>query len=391
MAQMSIHQVAGRAQIFPPPPTPNAPAPQATPAASASAAAASTQPFDPAAIPGGRLRPGAVEQTTFRQRMMALNRADAPTGQTVFRSASQAAQAPFQGGGPLIDTTPRAPLVGPAPSQKMPSIPTLTPAQLAALGVDVSSLPEFQQDPAADPAPQFTTPQAAPFFDAATEPAAETVSPAAPQLAATQEPAASPNPASVAPAAPPEEAAEAAAAQQQAALPADAAPANTAAPQGPMPGARLGADGVWELPRHPDRDERDWLQGMNAKWRIVENPESVKLFLGEDGKFGFDDFLDIINPLQHIPLVNIAYRELTGDTVNGAAQLLGAIPFGPLSVASNLADIAMRSETGAGLAENAIAMIFGGGTGGGPDAGGDIATASGRMTQVAEIRRGSNK
>ncbi|HNB26857.1 MAG TPA: hypothetical protein PLR41_07875, partial [Alphaproteobacteria bacterium] len=176
---------------------------------------------------------------------------------------------------------------------------------------------------------------------------------------------------------------------QASAAPAPADSDPEARANAPMPGAHLGKDGVWELPRQPGKDEREWLAGMNAKWRIVENPESVKLFLGADGKFGFDDFLDIINPLQHIPLLNIAYRELTGDTIDGAAQLLGAIPFGPLSVASNVTDIAFRSETGAGLAENGLAMLFG--TGKAAPAGEDIATASGRVGEPLQIRRGSNR
>ncbi|MDP6473864.1 MAG: hypothetical protein QF894_03030 [Alphaproteobacteria bacterium] len=37
-------------------------------------------------------------------------------------------------------------------------------------------------------------------------------------------------------------------------------------------------------------------------------------FFGADG-FGFDDFLDLINPLQHIPIISTIYREITGDTI----------------------------------------------------------------------------
>ena len=38
--------------------------------------------------------------------------------------------------------------------------------------------------------------------------------------------------------------------------------------------------------------------------------------------------LDIVNPLQHIPLVNVAYRALTGDEIYGAARLFD-VGFGP--------------------------------------------------------------
>lgn len=330
MAQMPIQLVSGRAQSHLAPPPPPGPVP---------AASSSAQAVDSGTIPGGALRPGAIDQTSFRARMAALNRADPPAG-----------------------GVPRAPLAPPAspsaaasvpPSMlpSIPGIPTLTPAQLAALGVDVSTLPAQTPPPAADPA-AAAAPTAVPeeVASAAEEPM--------PKEPTAQEPTAQ-----------------------------ESTPGQPA-PQGPMAGARLGADGAWELPRHPGKDEREWLAGMNAKWRIVENPDSVKLFLGEDGKFGFDDFLDIINPLQHIPLVNIAYRELTGDTIDGAAQLLGAIPFGPLSVASNLTDLAFRSETGAGMAENGLAMIFGD-----DPTTDEIATASGRLqlAEAPQLRRGSNR
>jgi len=146
------------------------------------------------------------------------------------------------------------------------------------------------------------------------------------------------------------------------------------------------------LPRYPSKDEREWFQGMNAKWRIVENPDSVKLFLGDDGRFGFDDFLDIINPLQHIPFVNMAYRALTGDEINGAAQMVGAVAMGPVSALSTVVDLAFKSETGEGLAANGIAMLFGGDEAAPADVA-SYATAAGdvQTADLSQIRRGSNR
>ena len=46
--------------------------------------------------------------------------------------------------------------------------------------------------------------------------------------------------------------------------------------------------------------------------------------------FSFWDAVDIINPLQHIPIVNLLYRELTGDEINGAAQIAGGGLYGGL-------------------------------------------------------------
>ncbi len=50
---------------------------------------------------------------------------------------------------------------------------------------------------------------------------------------------------------------------------------------------------------------------------------------GDDKDWSFGDFLDFINPLQHIPLVNYAYRAMTGDeTPKAAVQVAGGALFG---------------------------------------------------------------
>ncbi len=45
----------------------------------------------------------------------------------------------------------------------------------------------------------------------------------------------------------------------------------------------------------------------------------------------FEDFLDLINPLQHIPVVSTVYRAITGDTISPVARVAGgAILGGPM-------------------------------------------------------------
>lgn len=49
----------------------------------------------------------------------------------------------------------------------------------------------------------------------------------------------------------------------------------------------------------------------------------------QDNDFSFGDVLDILNPLQHIPLVNLIYRNLTGDdNIKPYAQVAGDIAYG---------------------------------------------------------------
>ncbi|MET1027792.1 MAG: hypothetical protein ABWY00_11530 [Dongiaceae bacterium] len=118
-------------------------------------------------------------------------------------------------------------------------------------------------------------------------------------------------------------------------------------------------DGVLKLTQIPDRETRREYADKGIKWKLVDDPAADKLFFGPDGKLSWDDAIDLINPLQHIPGLNIIYRELTGDKISGAAELLGAIPFGPLSTLSAVVNLAVKSTTGRDIGENAIAMLTG--------------------------------
>ncbi|MBT4769996.1 MAG: hypothetical protein HOO00_05660 [Rhodospirillaceae bacterium] len=53
-------------------------------------------------------------------------------------------------------------------------------------------------------------------------------------------------------------------------------------------------------------------------------------FFGEDG-LTFSDVLDIINPLQHIPIISTIYREITGDEIAALPRMIGGGLFGGLA------------------------------------------------------------
>ena len=80
-------------------------------------------------------------------------------------------------------------------------------------------------------------------------------------------------------------------------------------------------------------------------------------FFGEDG-FGWDDFLDLINPLQHIPIVSTIYRELTGDTISPGARILGGAIFGgPVGFAAALGNAAVEQVAGKDVGELALSLF----------------------------------
>lgn len=50
-------------------------------------------------------------------------------------------------------------------------------------------------------------------------------------------------------------------------------------------------------------------------------------YFGEDG-LQFSDLVDILNPLQHLPLISMAYRSITGDEISAGARVVGGAIYG---------------------------------------------------------------
>lgn len=77
-----------------------------------------------------------------------------------------------------------------------------------------------------------------------------------------------------------------------------------------------------------------------------------------ESEFGFADFLDIINPLQHIPVVSTIYRELTGDTIKPALKVIGSAMLGGITgLASGVVDAVIQTETGKDIGQNMMALL----------------------------------
>jgi hypothetical protein len=81
-------------------------------------------------------------------------------------------------------------------------------------------------------------------------------------------------------------------------------------------------------------------------------------------KFSFKDFIlgliDIINPLQHIPVVSTIYRKITGDEISPMARVAGdALYGGPIGAAVGLADVVVEKNTGKDIGQNVMAMMNG--------------------------------
>lgn len=104
--------------------------------------------------------------------------------------------------------------------------------------------------------------------------------------------------------------------------------------------------GINDLPPRPARTEGD-----------AATVKPGKPLFGEDG-FTFSDFLDIINPLQHIPIVNTVYRAVTGDKIDPGSRLAGGGLFGgPIGLVASLVSGMVEESTGKDPGEHALAAL----------------------------------
>ena len=76
--------------------------------------------------------------------------------------------------------------------------------------------------------------------------------------------------------------------------------------------------------------------------------------------FSFHDFLDIINPLQHLPIVSTIYRAITGDQIKTPEKIVGdAIYGGPLGALSSVADAIFQQSTGKSFGDTVLGWFTG--------------------------------
>jgi len=80
-----------------------------------------------------------------------------------------------------------------------------------------------------------------------------------------------------------------------------------------------------------------------------------------DLDFSFDDLIDIVNPLQHLPVVGTIYRAITHDTIKTPEKIAGDTLYGGLwGFVSSVADTAFQAITGKNFGDTVLALFTGG-------------------------------
>jgi hypothetical protein len=94
---------------------------------------------------------------------------------------------------------------------------------------------------------------------------------------------------------------------------------------------------------------------INQSDKSVENTPDNK---NKQEAFQFADVIDVINPLQHLPIVGMIYREVTGDELHPMAQIIGgALYGGPVGAVIGTVNAIAQVQTGHDMSDHALGVI----------------------------------
>ena len=89
-------------------------------------------------------------------------------------------------------------------------------------------------------------------------------------------------------------------------------------------------------------------------------PSSSSAHLWHNGSFSFRDLLDIINPLQHLPVIGSLYRWITGDEPGAMSRIVGDTLYGgPIGFGVSALSVISEDAQGHDLGEQVLAAAFG--------------------------------
>jgi hypothetical protein len=74
----------------------------------------------------------------------------------------------------------------------------------------------------------------------------------------------------------------------------------------------------------------------------------------------FHHLLDVVNPLQHLPVIGTIYRAITGERLDAVEKIAGDTLYGGLwGAVTSIADVAFESLTGKSFEDTALALFKG--------------------------------
>ena len=90
-----------------------------------------------------------------------------------------------------------------------------------------------------------------------------------------------------------------------------------------------------------------------------ESTKTISQNTQKSGGFSFYDMIDVVNPLQHIPVVNTVYRSITNDEIGTAARILGGGIFGgAIGATMGVLNAVVEQTTGQDIGTHVIDLVL---------------------------------
>lgn len=103
----------------------------------------------------------------------------------------------------------------------------------------------------------------------------------------------------------------------------------------------------------------DALASANAANPADPSKPTAQASKDDDG-YTFDDLLDVVNPLQHFPIVSTLYRHYAHDSIKPLPKIAGDALYGGWpGLVGSLADFAFEKITGKNFGDTVLAMVTG--------------------------------
>lgn len=116
---------------------------------------------------------------------------------------------------------------------------------------------------------------------------------------------------------------------------------------------------------HGVKDSSYWLRFIKSEQtktaaakQDTAQTASTDVAKTDSGNSFFDDVLDVVNPLQHLPIVGTVYRAITGDKIGDVEKVAGDTLYGgPIGLVTSLADMAFEKITGKDFGDTVMAFV----------------------------------
>jgi hypothetical protein len=94
----------------------------------------------------------------------------------------------------------------------------------------------------------------------------------------------------------------------------------------------------------------------------TKEPDAASPEKGKQDEGFFHNLLDVINPLQHLPIIGTIYRAITGDKMGPIEKIAGDTLYGGMwGAITSIADVAFEGITGKSFEDTALALFKGDG------------------------------